>query len=159
MQVMRCAAPYTLQSPSLPNGQITQEHCTSAAIKTVPHQLRLEISWDAITTLTMSPRTTSGAGTIVSEHLRDLIVSAERFDDRLMKIVVVAKQQLYHFFTAYATQAGCSDQAKKKFWSLLDEKTAEVPLRDVITVAGDVSATKDGYICHGGFVYGSFMGR
>ncbi|VDP30052.1 unnamed protein product [Heligmosomoides polygyrus] len=43
--------------------------------------------------------------------------------------------------------------------SLLDEKTAEVPSKDVIIVAGDlnghVGATKGGYSCHGGFGYGS----
>ncbi|VDP05279.1 unnamed protein product [Heligmosomoides polygyrus] len=46
------------------------------------------------------------------------------------------------------------DQAKDEFWSLLDEKTAEVPSNEVIIVAGDlnghVGAAKDGYSCHGG---------
>ncbi|VDO19673.1 unnamed protein product [Heligmosomoides polygyrus] len=106
-----------------------------------------------------SPRTTSGVGIIVSERFRDSIVSVERFDDRLMKIVVAAKERLYHFFSAYAPQTGCSDQAKDEFWNLLDEKTAEVPSKDVIIVAGDlnghVGAAKDGYSCHGGFGYGS----
>ncbi|VDO99442.1 unnamed protein product [Heligmosomoides polygyrus] len=69
-----------------------------------------------------------------------------------MKIVVAAMERLYHFFSAYAPQSGCSDH-------LLDEKTAEVPSKDVIIVAGDlnehVGATKDGYSysCHGGFGY------
>ncbi|VDP09570.1 unnamed protein product [Heligmosomoides polygyrus] len=82
--------------------------------------------------------TTSGVGIIVFERSRDSIVSVERFDDRLMKIVVAAKERLYH---------------------LLDEKTAEVPSKDVIIVAGDfnghVVATKEGNSCHGGFGYGS----
>ncbi|VDP02224.1 unnamed protein product [Heligmosomoides polygyrus] len=76
-----------------------------------------------------------------------------------MKIVVAAKERLYHFFYAYAPQSGCSDQAKEEFWSLLDEKTAEVLPKDVIIVAvdlnGHVAAAKDGYSCHGGFGYGS----
>ncbi|VDP14549.1 unnamed protein product [Heligmosomoides polygyrus] len=97
-----------------------------------------------------SPRTTSGVGIIVSERFRDSIVSVERFDNRLMKVVVAAKERLYHFFSAYAPQTGGSDQAKDKFWSLLDEKSAEVPSEDVIIVAGDlnghVGATKDGYV-------------
>ncbi|VDO64283.1 unnamed protein product [Heligmosomoides polygyrus] len=74
-----------------------------------------------------------------------------------MKIVVAAKERLFHFFSAYAPQNGCSDQAKDEFWSLLDEKTAEVPSKDVIIATGDlnghVGATKDGYSCHGGFGY------
>ncbi|VDP05365.1 unnamed protein product [Heligmosomoides polygyrus] len=106
-----------------------------------------------------SPRTTSGVGIIVSERFRDSIVSVECFDDRLMKIVVAAKERLYHFFSAYAPQTGCSDQAKEEFWNLLDEKTAEVPPKDVIIVAGDLNGhvgdAKDRYSCHGGFGYGS----
>ncbi|XGW23905.1 hypothetical protein V3C99_005819 [Haemonchus contortus] len=76
-----------------------------------------------------------------------------------MKIVVVIERQKYHLFSAYAPQTGCSEQTKDKFWNLLDEKTAEVPLQEAIVVAGDlnghVGATKDGYSCHGGFGYGS----
>ncbi|VDP12261.1 unnamed protein product [Heligmosomoides polygyrus] len=53
----------------------------------------------------------------------------------------------------------CPDQAKDEFWSLLDEKTADVPSKDVTIVDGDlnghVGATKDEYSCHGGFGYGS----
>ncbi|VDO84939.1 unnamed protein product [Heligmosomoides polygyrus] len=106
-----------------------------------------------------SPRTSSGVGVIVSERFRDSIVSVERFDDGLTKIVVAGKERLYHFFSAYAPQSGCFDQAKDEFWSLLDEKTAEVPSKDVIIVAGDlnghVGATKDGTSCHGGFGCGT----
>ncbi|VDO67459.1 unnamed protein product [Heligmosomoides polygyrus] len=51
-----------------------------------------------------SPRTTSGVGIIVYERFRDTIVSVERYDDRLMKIVVGAKERLYHFFSTYAPQ-------------------------------------------------------
>ncbi|VDP01664.1 unnamed protein product [Heligmosomoides polygyrus] len=126
-----------------------------------------------------SPRTTSGVGIIVSERFRDSIVSVSvsvtrdyddifrqylcclliRFTDRLMKIVVAAKERLYHFFSAYTPQTGCSDKAKDEFWCLLDEETAEVLPKDVIIVPGDlnghVGATKDGYSCHGGLGYGS----
>ncbi|VDO99439.1 unnamed protein product [Heligmosomoides polygyrus] len=106
-----------------------------------------------------SPRTTGGVGVMISERFRDSIVGVERFDDRLMKVVVAAKERPYHFFSAYAPQTGCSDQAKDEIWNLLDEMTAEVPTKDVIIVAGDlnghVGATKDGYSCHGGFGHGS----
>ncbi|VDP51498.1 unnamed protein product [Heligmosomoides polygyrus] len=58
-----------------------------------------------------------------------------------MKIVVAAKERLYHFFSAYALQTGCSDQAKDEFWGLLNEKTAKVPSKDVIIVAGTLMGT------------------
>ncbi|VDO86312.1 unnamed protein product [Heligmosomoides polygyrus] len=63
---------------------------------------------------------------------RRLFHCVERLDDRLMKIDVAAKNRVYHFFSAYAPQTGCSGQAKDEFWNLLDEKTAEVPSKDVI---------------------------
>ncbi|VDP00475.1 unnamed protein product [Heligmosomoides polygyrus] len=85
-----------------------------------------------------SHRTTSGVGVIVSKRFLDSIVSVERIDDHLMKIVVADKERLYHFFSAYAPQTGCSDQAKNEFWSLPDEKTAEVLSKDAIIVAGDL---------------------
>ncbi|VDP40324.1 unnamed protein product [Heligmosomoides polygyrus] len=105
------------------------------------------------------PMITSGVRMIISERFRDSIVSVERFNDRLMKIVVFVKERLYHFYSAYAPQSGCSDQAKEEFWSLHDEKTAEVQQKDVIIVAGDlnghVGAVKEAYSCHGGLGYRS----
>ncbi|VDP41280.1 unnamed protein product [Heligmosomoides polygyrus] len=96
---------------------------------------------------------------IVSKRFRDAIASIDHFDDRLMKIVVAVEQRRCHFFSAYAPLTGCSEQTKDELWSLLDEKTAEVPSEDMIAVAGDlnghVGATKDGYSCRGGFGYGS----
>ncbi|VDO72001.1 unnamed protein product [Heligmosomoides polygyrus] len=56
------------------------------------------------------------------------IKHARFFNDRLMKIVVAAKERLYHFFSAYAPQSDLN---------------------------GHVGAAKDGYSCHGGFGYGS----
>ncbi|VDP53773.1 unnamed protein product [Heligmosomoides polygyrus] len=32
---------------------------------------------------------------------------------------ITLKDRLYHFFSAYAPQTGCSDQAKDEFWSQL----------------------------------------
>ncbi|VDO93228.1 unnamed protein product [Heligmosomoides polygyrus] len=59
-----------------------------------------------------SPMITSGVGIIVSERFRDSTVNVERFDDQLMKIVVSAKRRLYHFFSAYASQTGCSGSSQ-----------------------------------------------
>ncbi|VDO97145.1 unnamed protein product [Heligmosomoides polygyrus] len=53
----------------------------------------------------------------------------------MMKIVVAAERRMDHLFSAYAPQTGCSERDKDEFWSLLDEKTAEVPSLDVIIVA------------------------
>ncbi|VDP07230.1 unnamed protein product [Heligmosomoides polygyrus] len=103
------------------------------------------------------PSATNGVGIIVSERFRDSIVSVERFNDRLMKIVVAAKERLYHISLRMLRRLGTS--GKGEFWSRLDEETAEAPTKDVVIVAGDlnghVGAMKDGHSCHGGFEYGS----
>ncbi|EYC44370.1 hypothetical protein Y032_0463g1909 [Ancylostoma ceylanicum] len=107
---------------------------------------------------TGSKGTRNGVGIIVSERFRDSIAGVERFDDRLMKIVIVTLERRIHFFSAYAPQSGCSDNVKNDFWALIDEKTAAVPSEDTVIIAGDlnghVGVTNDGYRCHGGFGYG-----
>ncbi|VDO89969.1 unnamed protein product [Heligmosomoides polygyrus] len=57
-----------------------------------------------------------------------------------MKVAVAAEQRMYHFFSAYAPQAGCSERAKNELWTLFDEKTAEVPSEDAVVVAVDLNA-------------------
>ncbi|EYC33056.1 hypothetical protein Y032_0002g578 [Ancylostoma ceylanicum] len=76
----------------------------------------------------------------------------------LKQIICRETQRRIHFFSAYAPQTGCTDQAKDEFWALIDEKTAAVPPEDTVIIAGDlnghVGATKDGYRCQGGCGYG-----
>ncbi|VDL78050.1 unnamed protein product [Nippostrongylus brasiliensis] len=106
-----------------------------------------------------SLKITNGVGIAVSERFRDSISEVKRFSDRLMKIMVITENGRLHFFTAYAPQTGCSEQVKEEFWTLLHEKTAEIPPEEMIVVAGDlyghVGKSKDGYKCHGGFGYGA----
>ncbi|EYC04248.1 hypothetical protein Y032_0089g2307 [Ancylostoma ceylanicum] len=56
---------------------------------------------------TGSEGTRNGVGIIVSERFTDSIAGVERFDDRLMKIVIVTLERHLHFFSAYAKQTGC----------------------------------------------------
>ncbi|VDL71287.1 unnamed protein product [Nippostrongylus brasiliensis] len=69
-----------------------------------------------------------------------------------MKVVVVTKERRLHFFTAYAPQTGCSEDVKGEFWTLLHEKTAEIPSEEMVVVAGDlnghVGISKDGFERH-----------
>ncbi|EYC42444.1 hypothetical protein Y032_0531g3022 [Ancylostoma ceylanicum] len=69
------------------------------------------------------------------------MVEVQRFDDRLMEVVVTTAEQRLHFFLAHAPQTGCCEQVKDDFWMLLDEKTAEVPMEGTIVVAGDLKVT------------------
>ncbi|VDL85450.1 unnamed protein product [Nippostrongylus brasiliensis] len=86
-----------------------------------------------------SPKTTNGVGIAVSERFRYSISEVKRFSDRLMKIMVITRNERLHFLTAYAPQTGCSEQVKEEFWTLLHGKTAEVPQEEMIVVTGDVN--------------------
>ncbi|EYC30863.1 hypothetical protein Y032_0004g1817 [Ancylostoma ceylanicum] len=52
-----------------------------------------------------SPETRNGVG-IVSQRFRDSIADVQRFDDRLMKVIVTTAEQHLYFFSAYAPQTG-----------------------------------------------------
>ena len=103
-------------------------------------------------------RTTNGVGIIIADRFRNATAEVQRYDDRLMKIILVYERRRLHFFSAYAPHTGCAEAVKEAFWALLDEKTAEVPQEDTIIVAGDlnghVGSTKDAYRCHGGQGFG-----
>ncbi|VDO75640.1 unnamed protein product [Heligmosomoides polygyrus] len=105
------------------------------------------------------PRTTSDVGIIVSERFRDSIISAERSDDRSMKIVVAARERLFHFFLRMLRRLAVLIKPRMNFGACLmrRQQAPKLPSKDVIVVAGDrnghVGATKDGYSCNGGFGY------
>uniref|UniRef100_A0A914VFU1 Reverse transcriptase domain-containing protein n=1 Tax=Plectus sambesii TaxID=2011161 RepID=A0A914VFU1_9BILA len=105
-----------------------------------------------------SPRTRNGVGIAVSKRYRDSVTEVHRFDDRLMKIVIIADDCKLHVFSGYASQAGCSDRVKDEFWTMLDQKTADVPQREPVIVMGDLNGhigkRKDGHRWHGGHGYG-----
>ncbi|EYC37918.1 hypothetical protein Y032_0757g2100 [Ancylostoma ceylanicum] len=67
-----------------------------------------------------SPKTRNGVGIVVSQRFRDSIAEVQRFDDRLMKVVVTTAEQRLHFFSTYAPQTGCCEQVKDNFWMFLD---------------------------------------
>ncbi|EYC14190.1 hypothetical protein Y032_0041g392 [Ancylostoma ceylanicum] len=83
---------------------------------------------------TGSKGTTKGVGIIASERSRDSIADVERFDDRLMKIVIVTLERRIHFFSTYAPQSGCLDNVKNDFWALTDQKTAAVATEDTVII-------------------------
>ncbi|XGW28458.1 hypothetical protein V3C99_008321, partial [Haemonchus contortus] len=49
------------------------------------------------------PKTADGLGIIVPERFRDSIVGVERFDDRLMKIIVVFERRKKFLFSVCST--------------------------------------------------------
>ncbi|EYC20165.1 hypothetical protein Y032_0022g483 [Ancylostoma ceylanicum] len=95
---------------------------------------------------------------IVSERSREAINEVQRYDYRLMKIMIASSSVNIHFFSLYAPQSGLSDNVKDAFWTLLDEQTTAVPSEDFVIVAGDLNdhdgREKNGNCAHGGFDVG-----
>ncbi|VDP39451.1 unnamed protein product [Heligmosomoides polygyrus] len=66
-------------------------------------------------------------------------------------------------YVRYERQGGpvteCSERAKDEIWTLLDEKTAELPPEEAVVITNDlngrVGTAKDGHSCHGGSGYGA----
>ncbi|EYC25386.1 hypothetical protein Y032_0012g1856 [Ancylostoma ceylanicum] len=63
-------------------------------------------------------KTKAGVGIIVSEKFREAVIEAQRYDDRLMKIMIASGSVKIHFFYA---RTGLSDKVNDAFWNLLDE--------------------------------------
>ncbi|XP_067138608.1 craniofacial development protein 2-like [Centruroides vittatus] len=105
-----------------------------------------------------SPRTRNGVGIAISERIRNAVRSVYRYDDRLMKIVIVTSHQTIHAFTAYAQKTGRSESEKDAFWQLLDNQMQDVLATDYIVVVGDINGhvgeTADGSRCHRGRGFG-----
>ncbi len=48
-----------------------------------------------------------------------------------MKIVMVLGSKMAHIFSAYAPQQGRTDEERRQFRELLEDKIAEVPVTDI----------------------------
>ncbi|EPB77556.1 hypothetical protein ANCCEY_03314 [Ancylostoma ceylanicum] len=81
------------------------------------------------------------------------IIEVQRYDDRLMRIMIAFDSVKIHSFSAYAPQSGLSNKVKNAFWTLLDEQTTAVPSEDFVTAGGDlnghVGTEKNGNCAHG----------
>ncbi|KAK6742398.1 hypothetical protein RB195_009955 [Necator americanus] len=62
--------------------------------------------------------------------------------------------------SAYATQAGCSEEEKASFWEDLEQYVQSLESEEILLIGGDynghVGSLKDGFeSCHGGYGYGA----
>ncbi|KAK6742952.1 hypothetical protein RB195_010305 [Necator americanus] len=62
--------------------------------------------------------------------------------------------------SAYAPQAGCSEEEKASFWEDLEQYVQSLESEEILLIEGDfnghVGSRKDGFeSCHGGYGYGA----
>ena len=101
----------------------------------------------------------NGVGIVVSERLRDGITGVDRVSDRLMSIKLVVGMKILRVVTAYAPQAGCTDEEKDGFWQELDDYVRSVPSEETLLIGADLNGhvgeqRRGASKCHGNHGYG-----
>ncbi|KAJ7317802.1 hypothetical protein JRQ81_003964 [Phrynocephalus forsythii] len=88
------------------------------------------------------PKIPNSVAIAVSQRLCDAVAEVERFDDQMMKIVIVTAKWHIHCFSAYTPQTGCTNSDKEFFWNLLEEKSIAVPAKGYLIIVGDLNGHK-----------------
>ena len=101
----------------------------------------------------------NGVDIVLSNKLRDSIVSIKRTNDRIMVIKLCFQGKMINIFTAYAPQVGCDEEEKNSFWEDMNRELSEIPVEERVIIGGDlnghVGRNKEGIErIHGGWGIG-----
>ncbi|KAK6751763.1 hypothetical protein RB195_003282 [Necator americanus] len=101
-----------------------------------------------------------GVGIILNEFFRNSITAVDRLSDRLMAVNVDTGEVELRVVSAYAPQAGCSEEKKASFWEDLEQYVQCLEGEEELLIGGDfnghVGSRKDGFEgCHDGYGYGA----
>ncbi|KAK6765126.1 hypothetical protein RB195_025170 [Necator americanus] len=102
----------------------------------------------------------NGVGIILNESFRNSVTAVDRLSDRLMAVKVDTGEVELRVVSAYAPQAGCSEEEKASFWEDLEQYVQSLQGEEVLLIGGDfnelVGSRKDGFeSCHDGYGYGA----
>ena len=81
----------------------------------------------------------NGVGIILSEELKESIVSVERRSDRVMSIKLGVEDVAVNIICAYAPQVGCTAAEKEAFWEQLDEEMRATPEGERVIMGADLN--------------------
>ncbi len=100
-----------------------------------------------------------GVGILLAEKWIDKVIEVVRVCDRIIKLRLVIGNTIATVISAYAPQAGLTDEQKDQFYEALLQTTSVINDSDVVITAGDfnghVGQRHDGYYgVHGGYGYG-----
>ncbi|KAK9069565.1 hypothetical protein SSX86_011469 [Deinandra increscens subsp. villosa] len=62
----------------------------------------------------------NGVGFLVACEFKDNVVEVRRYNDRIMVLRIVLREEVVSVISAYAPQVGLGDQEKRQIWDLLD---------------------------------------
>ncbi|KAK6751762.1 hypothetical protein RB195_003282 [Necator americanus] len=91
---------------------------------------------------------------------KNSITAVDRLSDRLMAVNVDTGEVELRVVSAYAPQAGCSEEKKASFWEDLEQYVQCLEGEEELLIGGDfnghVGSRKDGFEgCHDGYGYGA----
>lgn len=100
----------------------------------------------------------NGVGIILSRAMTESVIEVHRRSDRLMRMKLDIGSDI-QVISAYAPQAGLSEEEKDEFWMMMDSETQQVEAEDRLIVGGDLNGhigrIKEGSErVHGGFGLG-----
>jgi hypothetical protein len=101
-----------------------------------------------------------GVGIVVAERWVEKAMKVDRINDRLLVVKIGIGSRIWNIVSAYAPQAGRSEQEKDTFWDMMYSECLKIPEKEVLMIGGDlnghVGASKEGYQeIHGGFGFGN----
>ncbi|KAK6764634.1 hypothetical protein RB195_024815 [Necator americanus] len=104
--------------------------------------------------------TRNGTDIILNESFRNSVTAVDRLSDRLMAVKVDTGKVELRVVSAYAPQAGCSEEEKASFWEDLEQYVQSLESEEILLIGGGfnghVGSRKDGFeSCHGGYGYGA----
>ena len=81
----------------------------------------------------------NGVGIVLSNKLRDSIVSIKRTNDRIMVIKLCFQGKMINIFSVYAPQVGCSEEEKNSFWEDMNRELSEMSVQERLIMGGDLN--------------------
>ena len=82
----------------------------------------------------------NGVGIVLNDDLKKGVLEVRRPSDRIISLTVELGQQVVNIMSAFAPQAGCTDEEKEKFWGDLDEEMRKIPDGEKFWIGGDVNS-------------------
>ncbi|KAK6754467.1 hypothetical protein RB195_013457 [Necator americanus] len=79
----------------------------------------------------------NGVGIILNESFRNSVTAVDRLSDRLMAVKVDKGKVELRVVSAYAPQAGCSEEEKASFWEDLEQYVQSLESEEILLIGGD----------------------
>ena len=81
----------------------------------------------------------NGVGIILSRELKTAVTEVIRKNDRIMRLRVYWEGEVLNIVSAYAPQAGCTEEEKNSFWSEMDNIMQELEEHERVIVGADLN--------------------